>query len=688
MPLRRFAPLLAFVGVAATATVFDAAPATQDPVAAAAPLARGAKVTFVRPGEGGASVSVRARLVALAVERGEVPHPALAPGMFRARFVAKVTLPLRDRYDFRVDGRGAVELRINGEKVLGGSPRPQKPLATDKGVRLKKGENLVELDFESGALGDGWFRLLWKGPDFAFEPIAPELLQWDAADPEIAAGERLRHGHQLFVDRRCALCHEPQARRVGESAYAELDAPGPDLRQVGARAKRPWIAAWLQDPRRFRKDATMPRMHLASDQEAHDMAAYLGSLGAPVAAPEPTAEQRTDGARRFLELGCVACHTGVGEGLGDAALGDRIDLSFVPQKWHAAGLVAYLQDPRRNHAHVRMPDFRLTADDAAALAAHLLAAPAEALPDAVGDVERGRRLVQQRDCLACHALDVPPAQERVTKRLGHLDAQAGCLADAPGKAGKAGKAPDHGLSDEQRAALRAFLPLAEEAPFRRAPLDFVARHRPAERCTACHGLDGEPSTWARWATAAGATVPLPHEQDPLAQGIPALSWVGEKLQPSWLKRFVLGEEKSPRPWLTARMPVFHQHGDAIVQGLVREHGYAQDEPRTAADAQLAIHGDRLVQMGTGFGCVQCHALGDKPAVQVFERAGIELLTARARLRHEYYSRWLLDPPRIDPDARMTKYADDKGRTAFTDVLGGDAAKQFEAIWQFLGSRVR
>jgi hypothetical protein len=37
---------------------------------------------------------------------------------------------------------------------------------------------------------------------------------------------------------------------------------------------------------------------------------------------------------------------------------------------------------------------------------------------------------------------------------------------------------------------------------------------------------------------------------------------------------------------------------------------------------------------------------------------------------------------------MPKYADDQGKTAFGDVLGGDAQAQFEAIWQFLGSRSR
>ena len=55
----------------------------------------------------------------------------------------------------------------------------------------------------------------------------------------------------------------------------------------------------------------------------------------------------------------------------------------------------------------------------------------------------------------------------------------------------------------------------------------------------------------RWS----ADEPLPPEQDPGAQGVPALTWVGSKLQPSLIRDFVTGK-LSPRPWMTARMPKF------------------------------------------------------------------------------------------------------------------------------------
>ena len=648
--------------------------------------ARGVKVTFarVRPGDGPNEVSRRARLLSLAVERGETPTPLLPPGAFRATFETIVTLPARDRLRFRIDGRGRAQLRVNGDVVLDGALRTGRSLETEQPLRLKKGDNELVLVFESAAMGDGNVRLFWSGVDFGFEPIAPELMSHAADDPAVARGERLRRGHQLFVERRCARCHDYDQLRVGESAYGELDQAGPELRQVAARARQGFLAAWLADPRAIRPHGAMPRFPLTAD-DANDIAAWLGGLGTPAAAPGFDAQQVEAGQVRFRELGCIACHVDRREGAATAALGDRIALGFVAQKWHPAALVAYLRDPAAHHPDVRMPDLSLSQEDAEALAAWLLADGAP-LPVPPGHPKRGRRLVQQHRCYLCHVLpdEVPPG-DRVFPRYRNLDPDRGCLSADPLARG----APDHGLSPDDRDAVRAFLPFAADAPFRRAPLDFIARHFRADRCDACHALDGEPSTWARLVEPLSANAPLPPTQDPIAQGVPALTWVGAKLQPSWIRGFVLGEIASPRPWLTARMPAFRRHGDALAAGLVREHGYgAQDEPIRPGDAQLAIHGARLVAQGTGFGCVQCHALGDQPAVQVFEREGIELTTARGRLRHEYYTRWLADPTRLDPDSRMPKYADDKGKTAFTDVLGGDAAAQFEAIWQYLGGLAR
>ena len=56
--------------------------------------------------------SQRARLLSLAVERGESPSPFVPVGMFRATYRAIVPLPARDRFHFRIEGRGSVQLSL------------------------------------------------------------------------------------------------------------------------------------------------------------------------------------------------------------------------------------------------------------------------------------------------------------------------------------------------------------------------------------------------------------------------------------------------------------------------------------------------------------------------------------------------------------------------------------------------
>jgi cbb3-type cytochrome oxidase cytochrome c subunit len=671
-----------------TASGFREAVSVVAEVALAAPvpqgsLARGAKVTFETVRGDQVRHSQRARLLSLAVDRGETPTPFLPVGAFRATYEVMVTLPARDRMKFHLDGRGKVKLTINGKVALEGSLSLRKSLETKKAVRLKKGGNDIQIEFESAARGDGALRVFWSGFDFGFEPITPEVMSYPATDAAVLAGEQLRQGHQLFVERRCARCHDFDELRLADSAYLELDRTGPDLRLVGSRVQQGWMAKWMEDPHEVRPEATMPKFPLAGS-DAVDLASYLVTLGEPQPHAGFAKQQVEAGAERYRELGCVACHTRTDETKKDAESSNRIHLAFVKEKWHASGLLAYLQDPSAHYSDVRMPNLKVSVEDAGNLAAYLLkdAAP---LPVKNGDQKKGRRLVRKYGCFLCHVFgeDIPPV-DRVFPRYRNLKPKRGCLADKPG-----GDAPDHHLVEEDRDALRAFLPFANEVPFRKSPLGFGARQIVAERCTACHALDGQASTWARLAEKWSEDEPLPPEQDPVAQGLPSLTWVGSKLQPSWIRKFIIGDLPSPRPWLTARMPKFEKHGAALADGLVREHGYlSKDEPIRAGGANLAMHGGRLMQQGTGFGCVQCHAVGNKKAEQVFEREGINLVTARKRLRHEYYTRWLADPTRLDPDARMPKYADNNGKTAFVDVLAGDAAKQFEAIWQALGDKVK
>lgn len=125
-----------------------------------------------------------------------------------------------------------------------------------------------------------------------------------------------------------------------------------------------------------------------------------------------------EGARLVAELGCAGCHAGL-----DAVVGTRgraPDLSYAGLRWEPGYLFAYLRDParvRRNVGASRMPDFRLTEEEALALT--LFLAEQRALPDAAPaapaitaatpagtpsapDEAALVATLREHSCLACH----------------------------------------------------------------------------------------------------------------------------------------------------------------------------------------------------------------------------------------------------------------------------------------------
>ena len=72
--------------------------------------------------------------------------------------------------------------------------------------------------------------------------------------------------------------------------------------------------------------------------------------------------------------------------------------------------------------------------------------------------------------------------------------------------------------------------------------------------------------------------------------------------------------------------------------------------------------------------MQCHALGERPATAVFEQAGVNFAYTRDRIRHGFFSRWVLAPLRVDPETKMPKFADEEGKTPLTEYFGGRARR--------------
>ncbi len=621
---------------------------------------------------GAQSDTRRARLVALAVERGACATPFVASGAFHAEWRGAIRVPLRDRYEFGFEGNGTFEFEVRGEIVLrvaDGTPTEW----CKKRVRLRKGDNAFVARYRSPAHGNARVRLLWKGYEIPREPVPPGVLFHDATRGELVLGERRRRGRALVMQHRCMACH------VADAAESFLR-PAPSLAGVAARLSPGWMRQWLVDPRALRPSARMPRLVHGKDaaQQAADLVAFLVGTRKGPAAKARSAGDAERGGQTFAKLGCIGCHTRPDVAVEPASR-ERIPLAMVGAKFVSEAVLAeFLEAPQRHYAWIRMPDFALSSAEASDLAAFLFerGKSLATTPFLMGDQARGRTLYADKRCGRCHE----PQTSKAPPAKPWNDVQAslqrrGC-AVTPATSGVA-----YPLDERERAAVAAF---GATTGWQADALAEAAEAQIHElRCIACHRLDGVEE---RWRVLASETkdIAAPAPKREISQRRPTLTWFGEKLQTPWIEAFLSGRiDISPRPWLRARMPRFRSRAALLARGLAAMQGLSgAPEIRAKPDLQLVAIGRRLVGR-RGFSCNLCHAIGAAPPVEVFEAQGVNFAYVSERLRRDFFRRWLMNPQRIEPGTRMPTIADEDGLTDYHEILDGSAERQFGAIWNYL-----
>jgi cytochrome c553 len=584
--------------------------------------------------------------VALHVAAGEAASPLLAPGPFMVTWEGLLSVDLRSDYQFSAELNGRLKVEINGATVLEASDTSAKP---SEKIRLNKGANAFKATYTAPASGDAFVRLSWIPRNLFPMPIpADSFKHTPAATTSQSASVRL--GRELVLEHRCVKCHTAGDATKGA---LELTADAPTFNGIGSRRHAAWMAKWIADPHAQRAVARMPQMlHGATAAaDAAAIAAYLASLTDDTKLPpaKDSPELVVAGLELATKLHCVACHSVPGE----KADPNKPALKHVKEKFPPGALAAFLQKPEAHYAWIRMPNFKLTADEANALAAWLNADATALAAAPTGDIARGKELVQTTGCLNCHT---GPAENKfTTKPLAELAAAkwaGGCVAEKP-----AGKAPFFAFTAAERAALQAFAATDRASLTRHVPAEFAERQARALNCRECHGK---------------------------FDGFPQLDHLGGKLRPEWSAQFLAGALKyKPRPWIESRMPAFASRATALAAGLAAQHGHPATTPaEPPIDQTEAKLGQKLVSSDGGFSCIACHAVGEFGATQVFESAGINLAYPAERLLPSFYVRWMLNPQFIDPQTKMPVYFD-AGQSPLADVHGGDALKQINALWQYL-----
>ena len=631
------------------------------------------------------------RLAAISVPAGQPPTPFLEPAKFEVVWTGNIELKERRRLYFSFEGQGKASLTIDGKEAV----VEEGTLGTKKSKRLRLNPGLHEIvvNYSSADDGSGNFRLYWEEEEeMPRQTIPPAAF---STEPNDAAklGELQRHGRMAFTQQNCAKCHTPEAG-FGATPMPEIGEIGPILAGSGERVTEDWLKKWIADPKALKSTTHMPGLVDPGTpeglQKAADLAAFLAAskMGLP-AIPEPDAALAKEGGAHFHELGCVACHYPADmEAAGDDSR--RVPLNNVASKYLPGQLVAFLKKPEAYHPFTGMPNFQMSDEEANSIAAFLRAESEgkETKMDyefPAGDAARGAEVAESLHCGTCHpglpgGVSTAPGLEAVFKADWTVK---GCLAEAD----KRPELPELNLGAGDLEGLIAFSKTGTEPLKRDSAAEFAIRQVDAKRCTSCHALDDESSLLSSvHGTTAKYADHVPGLDERVDQTRPQLTFIGEMLYTSYIEAMLKGTaDPRPRPWLGTRMPAFGAYAAPLAEGLSRLHGFEPSSPvEVETNAELVQIGKSLVG-SDGFGCTTCHGIGSQKPTAAFEVGAVNFELVPLRLREGYYYRWMDHPAAVVPGNKMPRYAEGN-QSQRADVLGGDASKQYEAIWQWLHSQ--
>ncbi len=180
--------------------------------------------------------------------------------------------------------------------------------------------------------------------------------------------------------------------------------PGPSLLKVAAKTSKEWMVKWLEHPKGFRPNTFMPQFwNLDNNRdgmrfngvvtendkpveidwadrsavERQAITEYLFKLSDPIRYPAPPSGDSARGEALVNSVGCMGCHV-LDQKLSDVAPKDRRFRSQGPMlfgagsKYDAGWLYAWLKDPKQYRANTRMPNLRLSDQEAADITAFLM----------------------------------------------------------------------------------------------------------------------------------------------------------------------------------------------------------------------------------------------------------------------------------------------------------------------------
>lgn len=305
------------------------------------------------------------------------------------------------------------------------------------------------------------------------DPVVP------AEIPEVSFLDQrqVERGREAFVHHGCYGCHPfggmAAMPKIGPSLTGIGDRPveATEFKGEHVNATPPnWLYLKLREPETLTEDSRMPTYNFREQDAAAAVVALLSIRKADLPAsrvtrapsPAPYEPQGEFGAL-VSRYRCLSCHQLRGWG-GELS---TVPLDRIGSQLQRSYLVAYLLNPGAVRVSIeeRMPNFKMTPDEARALADYLSTvfvddALEQSVPTEPAAARRGERLFSDLGCRGCHIVGgrggyVGPDLSETGRRLkpGWI---AAWLSD-PRKWKPATLQPDYGLEPDDVRALTAYL---------------------------------------------------------------------------------------------------------------------------------------------------------------------------------------------------------------------------------------
>ena len=234
-----------------------------------------------------------------------------------------------------------------------------------------------------------WHKVeLWGDPMLPMPYVEAGCFKCHSGETTIKGADKLNLGLNIIEKAGCYGCHTIDK-------YKDWPKPGPDLTHIASKLSKDWIYKWIADPRSFRRDTWMPSFFNQSNtkdsestkrtdskkrnqQEVHAMTHYLLASSEKLDLQNiPVKGDPKNGEELVASIGCLACHritpAPENEPTTQASLRQEQgpNLLGLGSKTSEQWLYNWLKNPSRYHSQTRMPNFRLSDQEASDIATYL-----------------------------------------------------------------------------------------------------------------------------------------------------------------------------------------------------------------------------------------------------------------------------------------------------------------------------